>query len=155
MPEYYSERGFAQYARDIPTGYGDTVSVYESSSAEGSYVWLKIEGEAFLTGQPFTLRTGERKAMGWNAAHCDLEAAKHVHRALGAWIAREERDNPDDPMAEMRAVIYDRSDRGREALRARVEAAEGVLRGALGWTMRFDLATSPPTYWWTPPREEP
>lgn len=93
MPESYSERGFAQYARDIPTGYGERVSVYESSAASGPYVWLNIAGRAHLDEAPTPhLDIPGGIARGSISAHCDLAAAKRVHAALGEWIAAVERD---------------------------------------------------------------
>jgi hypothetical protein len=55
-----------------------------------------------------------------------------------------------DQFAELRDVIYDRKDRGRQALRARVEAAENALTD-LGWELQATIHPWPPTYTWTPP----
>lgn len=51
---------------------------------------------------------------------------------------------------EVRDVRIERLERGRAALHARIDAAEGYLR-ALGYTMRCDLTTDPPTYTWETP----
>lgn len=44
-----SERGF-DYLPDIPSEYGGHVSAYESSSAEGPHIWLKMVEE--MPGKP-------------------------------------------------------------------------------------------------------
>lgn len=83
---YYSERGFARYD-DIETSYGDTVHVYESSSAEGSFVWLSIKGEAHLFEAPRPLFPFEHGiAYGRMSAHMNRDQAIQVIAALTEWL---------------------------------------------------------------------
>jgi len=67
-----NDRGFLTYGgREIPTDYGHTVRVQESSSAEGPKVWL------FISDSPTT--------EGHNP-HLNLEQAIALHAALGQFI---------------------------------------------------------------------
>ena len=86
----YSDRGFAQELRDMPTECGHTVSVYESSSASGPHLWLDVIGSTHMAsearpraGIPFGV------AEGSTAAHMSVEQAREVHAAIGRWLARE------------------------------------------------------------------
>lgn len=94
-----SDRGFFQHLRDFPTEYGNKVSVYESSSAEGPKVWLTLGGEChleppeqeprwyskptMLAGKPYP---GIRLVDGTMSAHMNLEQAIAVRDALTEWI---------------------------------------------------------------------
>jgi hypothetical protein len=69
----YSNRGFAIYG-EVPTTYGDTVRIYESSSAEGPFIWLSID-------KP-------EKGIEHAAAHLSLEQALEIRDALKAAIRR-------------------------------------------------------------------
>lgn len=67
-----NDRGFLLYGgREIPTDYGHTVRVQESSAAEGPHVWL------FISDSPQTKK---------NNPHLNLEQAVAVHAALGQFI---------------------------------------------------------------------
>lgn len=99
MPAEYSERGFAQYVRDLPTSYGATISVYESSAAMSPHVWISIDGECHMNppdqeprwyskpgmvgGKPYP---GLRMVDGSLSAHLDYEQAVKVRDALTEWI---------------------------------------------------------------------
>ncbi|MDJ0368767.1 hypothetical protein QMK19_03505 [Streptomyces sp. H10-C2] len=71
-PAPVSDRGFLIYGgQPIPTSYGHTVRVQESSAAEGPHVWL------FIDDSPVSDR---------NSPHLSLEQAIAVHAALGQFI---------------------------------------------------------------------
>lgn len=67
-----SDRGFLIYGgREIPTDYGHTVRVQESSAAESPHVWLFVSDSQEVEGR---------------SPHLDLEQAIAVHAALGQFI---------------------------------------------------------------------
>jgi hypothetical protein len=67
-----SDRGFNLYGgREIPTSYGHTIRVQESSAASGPHVWL------FISDSP--------QAEG-HSPHLSLEQSIAVHAALGQFI---------------------------------------------------------------------
>lgn len=47
-----TDRGF-DHMPEIPSGYGGSVRVYESSNAEGPHIWVKVE-ESMRGGVPST-----------------------------------------------------------------------------------------------------
>lgn len=76
-------------------GRGDTVQVQESSSAEHPAVWLRIIGEALLTGDR-TVRmigsSGEQVATVSASAHLDYAAVLTIRNAMDdvlRWMIRE------------------------------------------------------------------
>lgn len=70
----FSSRGFAMYGR-TPTSYGEVVSVYESSSAEGPHIWLSIDSP-----------DGDENRH--RAVHMDLEQAVEIQNHLTRAIER-------------------------------------------------------------------
>lgn len=70
----FSPRGFAIYGR-TPTSYGEVVSVYESSSAEGPYIWLSLDAP-----------DGDKTKH--HAAHLSLEQAIEIYNNLDRAIER-------------------------------------------------------------------
>jgi hypothetical protein len=67
-----NDRGFLTYGgREIPTDYGHTIRVQESSSAEGPKVWLFISDSPVVEG---------------HNPHLTLEQAIAVHAALGQFV---------------------------------------------------------------------
>lgn len=75
-----TERGFAWYgAAAITDTYGNSVEVYQSSSAVSECLWLRVTPR----GTP-----NQPDAQGQStAAHLDLDAAIEMHRRIGEWIA--------------------------------------------------------------------
>lgn len=72
------DRGFLGYGQPLQCTYGTTIEVYESSSAEGPHVWLKLRQD------PRVLR-GEQA--GEATAHLSEEQASAVVASLSAWLA--------------------------------------------------------------------
>lgn len=71
-PAPANDRGFLTYGgREIPTDYGHTVRVQESSAADGPHVWLFISD---------SLQVDKHNP------HLSLEQAIAVHAALGQFI---------------------------------------------------------------------
>lgn len=71
-PTTQGDRGFLTYGgREIPTSYGHTIRVQESSSAEGPKVWLFISDSPVARGHD---------------PHLTLEQAIALHAALGQFI---------------------------------------------------------------------
>ena len=68
-----TERGFTTYD-DFTDTHGNRVWLQTSSSAKGPCVWI------FATGQP---------ASGSTSPHLDVEQAKRLRDALGAFITEE------------------------------------------------------------------
>lgn len=65
-------RGFLTYGGgEIPTSYGHTIRVQESSAASGPHVWLFISGSSRVPGHD---------------PHLSLADALRVHAALGQFI---------------------------------------------------------------------
>jgi hypothetical protein len=85
MPEL-NARGFAKFG-DVVTSYGEIVGVYESSSAEGRYVWLSTRGQAHLEGpvQPWA-GIPHGIAPGSVSAHMTVAQATAVRDALTEWL---------------------------------------------------------------------
>jgi hypothetical protein len=84
-----TDRGFVHWT-PIKTTCGHEVKVYESSAATTpAHMWLAIEGEAHLEGEPkphagipFGI------AQGSIAAHLSYEQALRTHASIGAWLER-------------------------------------------------------------------
>jgi hypothetical protein len=70
----FSPRGFAMYGR-VPTTYGEIVSVYESSSAEGPHIWMSFDAP-----------DGDKEKS--QAVHLNLEQAIDVCNNLNRAIER-------------------------------------------------------------------
>jgi hypothetical protein len=71
------DRGFHQYGVPVVCTYGSQVEVYESSSAEGPHVWIKVQVDPrVLTRQPY----------GEGVAHLNEEQARAVIARLQAWL---------------------------------------------------------------------
>lgn len=83
-----TDRGFKHYEPTITdTDRGEKVRVYESSAADGPYLWLSVEGEAYLDGPgvvfpgiPFGV------APATCAAHLTLDQAREIRDRLDAAI---------------------------------------------------------------------
>lgn len=90
-PEAYevTDHGFVHWA-PVKTGYGHEVKVYESSAATSpAHMWLRIEGEAHLSGESHPhpgIAFGIASA--GIAAHLSYEQALRVHASIGAWLER-------------------------------------------------------------------
>lgn len=71
------DRGFHGYGKPVRCTYDTQVEVYESSSAEGPHVWLR------LTANPAMLRA---LAPGESVAHLNVKQAQEVIRRLQTWL---------------------------------------------------------------------
>ena len=69
IPITENARGFHIYGEPVETGYGHTVSVYESSAASGPHVWMRVNG-----------------ADGDVCAHMDEAQARGVIARLQTWV---------------------------------------------------------------------
>lgn len=69
------DRGFLSFGKPFNDNYGALIEVYESSSAEGNFVWLKIEGGNANLEYP-----------GPICAHLDRKQAKDLIDRLQTWI---------------------------------------------------------------------
>jgi hypothetical protein len=96
--ERHFERGFAQYKTvgDSPTSLVPSgrayVRLYESSSAEGAFVWLNVKGEAHLdeAPRPFVGIPGGLAA-GSISAYLSVELVKAVRDGLDEFIREHDR----------------------------------------------------------------
>lgn len=70
-----NDRGFHRYGEPLVCDYGNTATVYESSSAEAPHVWLNISS----TGQI-------KPRMGTAALHLNEEQARALIARLNAWL---------------------------------------------------------------------
>lgn len=86
-PQEHTERGFGVYIK-MPTSYGDTVEVQESSSAEGPHVWLRTRSnDAFITGpERRASGSGERIAPATIHAHLSYDECQVLVAALTVWM---------------------------------------------------------------------
>lgn len=73
-----SDRGFHQYGEEpVRCTYGTSVEVYESSSAEGPHVWLKLLCDSHVLSN---------QAAGEGTAHLNEAQAREVIARLQAWV---------------------------------------------------------------------
>lgn len=70
--------GFHQYGADHICTYGTTISVYESSSAEGPHCWLNLKNGPELSGPYADPHEG--------TAHLNPEQARLLIRRLQTWL---------------------------------------------------------------------
>jgi hypothetical protein len=82
-----NDRGFLGYA-DIIDSYGGQVRVYQSSSAEGDYVWLNVDASEWLNS-PDVARVSVA------SSHLDRAQAARVVRGLTRWLADTDDDGTD------------------------------------------------------------
>ena len=68
-------RGLRQYGKEMRCSYGTRINVRESSSAEGSYVWLFME-QQFYSDQPVKDAS----------AHLSVKQARELVRRLQTWL---------------------------------------------------------------------
>jgi hypothetical protein len=69
------DRGFHGYGEPFKDGYGTVLDVYESSSAEGPHVWLKVDGRAW-----------DHAAGPIGTAHLNEEQARALVARLQTWL---------------------------------------------------------------------
>lgn len=101
MPTGYSERGFADYTKELPDTHGNTGYLRESSAASieeddgitGPWLWFFLRGEFILEDGAEVTRVGQsttRVAKGHNGFHMDIETARIIRDGIDEWIIREE-----------------------------------------------------------------
>jgi hypothetical protein len=71
------DRGFHGYGEPFRDSYGAELNVYESSSAEGPHVWLKVACD------PMVLRD---QPPGVGTAHLNEEQARALIARLQTWL---------------------------------------------------------------------
>lgn len=76
------DRGFHGYGKPFKDSYGGELAVYESSSAEGPHVWLKIDAPWNKTGHLGAPMPDHHSA----TAHLNAKQALELIRRLQTWM---------------------------------------------------------------------
>jgi hypothetical protein len=145
---------YRTYALDVPTDLGETITVNESSEGDGPRVWLRVEGEAVLDGEPRPDRWLDHGiAPGYVAANCDLRAAAAVRDALDQWISEQTARSDADaalPLTETTRIVYDDGVRFREPddPQATLRLADEQWPETAPHMVEYRLSTE-----WTPDRQ--
>ena len=134
-PKTFTHRGFGVYLNDMPTDYGDTVSVSESSCATDYRAWLRVRGVAHLTGNPEAhAGISHGIATGSIAAHLTVEQARSIRDALTTWLEDVEaghvQEKPDPWRILLDVREYDLGDRSRYKS---VDDVNDAIDAALVW----------------------
>ncbi len=77
------DRGLHGYGPPMRCSYGSVIEVYESSSAEGPHVWLKVDASGWLTRERSHRNPGDF-AVG--TAHLNEEQARALIDSLQTWL---------------------------------------------------------------------